>query len=431
MKNRKGFTLVASVIATLCVGIMLAAMFDSVAQNINMAAKQCDTVRAYYAAEAGLVRKFIELRRVTPYLGNISDHAFSIGTSRTGKYDASISCTNTGARFLQYRIISTGTCGAAVRTLTLDVTQTSFSRWGHITNKEETSSPRINWMMTGNSFEGPWHTNGQLHVFGDPIFYGPVTTGGSAIDYYSGTNNPDFQGGITLGVPQLQIPLAADCIGPIFAAAQLAYKFTHLPSDTGRTTIAFNADGTMDVVSFSKYSDSATHNIPMPPNGAIYVENPDGLNIFGKVSGNVTVGVDGPIFIRDNLTYADSTPTTTDMLGLIAKDNITITKKKLDNDDGPSDMRIDGYLVSVLGGIYNEDDGVDSIRNSITLFGGSTSELSGAFGHFSSSGTPINGFKNEIHKYDVRLLTQTPLYFPVQRDNTGRIVYIKVRWSCH
>jgi hypothetical protein len=158
----------------------------------------------------------------------------------------------------------------------------------------------------------------------------------------------------------------------------------------------------------------------LPANGAISVIGAD-LEISGTLKGNVTVGADGgDIIITDDLRYLnndpDSIPPSTDMLQLVASEDIEIGT--MDQDD----LEIDAYMVA-LGDSFEFDDYNSVSKGTLTVYGGIMQNYRGAVGVVSGD----HGYEKN-YRYDKRLATKAPLYSMPLTDSDGRIVYAKKLW---
>lgn len=229
--------------------------------------------------------------------------------------------------------------------------------------------------VTGDSINGPVHTNDALLINGSPTYNGTVETSwpscqpanGVATCYRDGGSaTPRFRKSI---VYSAQLDLQATVAGD---KAQATAGLSNGPPGclyTGPTRIVFKGDGTMDV--WSPYSQGTLNpscgtapitdkqNVPIPSNNVIYVQSvpqaqaaPAGtaacaagsigglpqsgdLNtnyqhcrdgdvwVEGTVKGRVSVASENNIVITDNLTYAGGL-SGSDVLGLLATNYVQV-----------------------------------------------------------------------------------------------------------
>ena len=125
----------------------------------------------------------------------------------------------------------------------------------------------------------------------------------------------------------------------------------------GNATIVFNPNGTVTIT--PEGEDSYT--VPMPPNGAIFVDGD--ATVSGTVKGRCSVGASDDIYIGGNIRY--STPPRTnkkttippdyapDALGLIAHNDILIPRSTF---NAHHHLRVDAAMLAVNGSFGVADD---------------------------------------------------------------------------
>lgn len=415
---KKGFALVFTLVILLIIIAIIASFIVIALGDLSLANRMANTTRAYYLAEAGLSRKFAELRGGS--ISNISG-SITLSTGNTGNYSVTVTQTGGGA-FPTYVLTSTGTYRNASKRLQLTVRQVSYSRYIYLTDTETRSGSRI-WFIGVDIIRGPLHTNGQLNIVDNPTFEGPVSTVSSSINYYHGPpplDNPDFRESLTLGAPRIQLPEASYILTGINEAANNGGLYL-----TGNTTITFLSNGTMNVTNTAM--SWSNQNMSLPANGAIFVNNGN-INLSGILAGQVTVGNQGSgknIYILNNILYANdprTDPSSTDMLGIVSGNNVIISSS------APNNLEIDGYILALNKSFYLENY-ASGMKGTLTLFGGITQDERGPVGTFNSStGQKASGYTKD-YVYDERFQNTAPAYFPPARDADGRIVYLKTLWA--
>jgi len=420
MKKNKGFVLLFT-LAILLLFILIATTFFVVTSNeLSMAHSVSNSLRAYYIAEAGLARKFMDLRS-----GSVSSvfEIFTLAPGDSGSYSAAVTPVDLG-RFSTYRIDSTCTYRGMNKRLSLTVRQVSFARYGYLSNNENGLFWGVLepiWFVTRDTLRGPLHTNDRLNISGNPIFEGAVSSVSPTINYYHGgppNDNPDFRESLTLGAPRIQLPSSAELIGAIMTAAQ-EHGGLFL---TGNTAITLLPGRTMNITNEAMAWDN--QNVPAPSNGVLFVSG-GYVEIAGIVDGQLTVGTNGNIYITGNLLYNTSplvNPSSTDMLGLVSQNNIYVDA------DAPYNLEIDAYIVALNTSFAVENYNV-GLKGILTICGGITQESRGPVGTFNSrTNSKVSGYTKNYY-YDERLVNAAPPYFPPARDENGRIVYLKVLWE--
>ena len=411
--KRKAFAIVYTLLFILVL-ITIMAVFSGIAYNgLAMAKTAGDTTRAYYIAEAGLAKKFMDLRS-----GNASSTSgiFTIASGNSGTYSVAVA----GAAPI-YTLTATGTYRNAHKTVTLVVKQMSYARFSYLSNDEDNifwNGTQPIWFTTGDDLKGPVYTNDRFNISGNPIFEGPVSSVGTAINYYHGgppVDNPDFRDSLTLGAPVVQMPAFTNDVKT--RAQQTGGVYL-----TGNSTVILLANGTMNVTNSAQHWTN--HNIALPANDALFVSG-GYVNISGILNGQLTVGTDNNIYVVNNILYhvdPNVDPTSTDLLGLVSQNNVYVDSL------APFNVMIDAYIIAMNTSFAVED--YDSaLKGTLTINGGITQLRRGPVGTFDANlNQKVSGYTKN-YNYDARLENMAPPYFPPATDTNGRILYIKTSWS--
>lgn len=403
--------------------ILIIVTFSVIPYNELVAAENAGNyIRAYHIAEAGIAKKFMDLRS-TGSTTSLSEN-FTIVSGSTGTYSVTVD-TVQGGEFPAYRMTSLGTYKNRQRQISFTVKQISCARFAYLSNDEDMMSwggPQPIWFISGDIIRGPLHTNDRLNISGDPIFEGPVSSSGAAINYYHGgppNDNPDFRQTLSLGAPIIQLPSAAEIITNIRTQAQQP-EGLYL---TGDSIITLRANGTMDVTNAAKEWFSP-HNMPIPSNGALFV-NSGYADVSGVLAGSLTIGTTNSIYVVNNLLYNNdprTNPNSTDVLGLVAQNNVYVDK------NAPYDVEIDAYIVA-LNTSFGVENYYGALKGTLSLYGGLTQYRRGPVGTFNgATGTKVSGYTKN-YSYDSRFQDTAPPYFPPARDSDGRIIYIKILYT--
>jgi hypothetical protein len=222
--------------------------------------------------------------------------------------------------------------------------------------------------VTGDTINGPLHTNDTISVNGNPRFNGKATTAYTGAmsctasasftwRWYglSGcSDRPVFQTGDPEPVPILPLPSTNTAIKA--ETDRTAGKTGCLYN--GPTRIVLNSSGTMTVTSpfttSSAYAACVGTNVALPTNGVIYVQNVpstqtatcsgsqnrlgypisgdvtdygcrDGdVFVSGTLRGRLTIAAENNIVIVANTTYQTTGAASTDMLGLVANQFVQV-----------------------------------------------------------------------------------------------------------
>jgi len=149
------------------------------------------------------------------------------------------------------------------------------------------------------------------------------------------------------------------------------------------------------------------------PDGVIYAQGMD-LRLQGTVQGNYSVVSDGNIYLDGDIVYntnPNTNPNSTDLLGIVAQNNVIMT----DNAANHNNINIDAAIYCQNGSFTAQNYDTRPPSGNINLLGGITQNIRGAVGTFSTnwSGQEVidSGF-NKIYRYDKRLKHMFPPAFP-------------------
>lgn len=313
-------------------------------------------------------------------------------------------------------ITSQGTYNGSTHVVRIILKPSNFSKFAYFMNLFGGGYK----FATGDTIWGPFHTNGKLTTVGSPVFMGKASAK-LGIKMFS-PKDPKFYGGFESGV---DIPFEFDTAGIMSAAASGGKLYSGDPLDV---RLVFNDDATITystkLTSSSTWTpDSTVALSTFAPNGVIW--NAKGnLYVSGTVNGQYTIGVglssgvgSGNIHIEDDIVYRSDPiddPDCTDMLGLIAGNNLVIDNTTANHND----VSIHATIYSAKGGFNVEDLNSFPPAGSLYLAGGIIGYQNQSIGKH-SGGELTNGFNLKL-KYDERFMITSPPMFPV--TNTFEIV---------
>jgi len=480
LRQNKGFALIFSLIFLFMIISFMAVFILAVANGVSIANRTANLKKAYYVAEAGLADAYERItvagvNYVPPSNGltyipsaTTDNGIYAVGTG-SGSYNVTVTVSMVPR--LNYTLTSVGTFGNESKTLQLKMTWASFSKYAYWSQTEINPTYGVLWWVGAPGLEmltnGPVQTNGQLNIFGNPTFTGAVTeanlplingvlqsyTTSNTPNYYYGQgtsgleSNPNviFTAGITNDAPPVTLP-AQNTLTNINAAATANNQGLVL---TGTSSVIFNPTGTITVtgnVINSNCTTTTTYNnttINAPANGIVYVQSTstipkcnsnaaDGnVTVRGTVSGQLTVAADQNIYISGNVAYNSDpriNPASTDMVGLVANDNITVIQASAFANEGPK-LEMSGVLVA-LQGSFQVDNWWTYMGNATTAvmdqYGSLINYVCGATGEMDMSGNLLGGW-NQIQSYDSRLSNSAPPGFPpLVNNSTGGVSYSKL-----
>ena len=430
MKTKKGFALIFTLLIALVIMAIIISLTAIASGDLSLAKRTTNTIRAYYLAEAGLSRKFAELRGDNK--SDIANAVVTLSPGNTGNFAVAVKQIGAGV-FPTYTLSSTGTYPAingVSKTIVLTVRQITIARYIYLTNLEMRSGSPI-WFISDDIVRGPLHTNGQINIYADPTFEGPVSSVSSSINYSRGPpplDNPDFQSTLTLGAPRIQLP----AIGDIITGIKNAAKQTDGLYFTGDTTVTLISNGTANITNDGRGLTGVAnagqrwtgHNVPLPANQALFVNNGN-VDMSGILAGQLTVATNGNIDIVNSILYNSdprTNPNSTDMMGLVSQNNVIVDSA------APYNLEIDAYILALNTSFYVENY-ASGLKGTISLYGGVTQVERGAVGTFNAgTGQRSSGYKKD-YNYDERFKDVAPAYFPPAKDANGRILYLKTLWQ--
>ncbi len=295
--------------------------------------------------------------------------------------------------------------GSMDRQITVMLRSESFSRYSYFTDLETQPSGSPIWFTTRDHFEGPVHSNDQFHIAGNPQFDGLVSSAATSLSYLNGgppNDNPTFNGGLRLNASRINLPIS---VAPLRAAAAGGGLWFE-----GNTTITMQNNGTMLVT--NPVRSWTNVQVPAPVNGAVFV-NRGNLTISGVTKGQLTLGCSNDIVVANNVTYntdPKSDPTSRDVLGLVAEQNVVISQS------APSDVTIQAAVLALNESVTVENWWQGPPRGTLTVLGGMVQKRRGPVGTFDpNTGLQRSGYSKH-YMYDTRFTDIAPPYYPTTSD---------------
>lgn len=308
-------------------------------------------------------------------------------------------------------IVSEGTYAGVTKTIIVDLQPSNFAKFGNYYASMVTAIP-----ATGDVFDGPFHVEGNLQVYGSPVFNGKATASGS-LQQVGPSGAPVFNGGFQSGV---SVPMQFDTAGmrtnadKIFKGPGTKGIDVQITFNNTQMTYATRQQGS------SSWSSNTTVNIStIAPNGKIYI---DGGNLYvsGTLDASLTISATtnghsgyGNIYQTNNIQYTSNptlNPSSNDMLGLIAEQNIRIQSNGSTTN---RDIVTQASMFSMNGNIGPDDNLAtgQSTLHDWKILGGLIAHDVRVTANYDYSGNPINGLRFR-HTYDTRFLTSVPPGFP-------------------
>ncbi len=432
-----GYALVSAVILAIAIAIVATAFLSLSGQETRATQSDLDSQRAFWLAEAGKDRALRYLTHMTrPPEVELTIYQDQPGPDG-GSY--TVACLADTAAHYQvekaFMLDCVGHFGLRERRIRERIRMTSFAQYAYFTDNEQAPGGGAIWFFSTDVIEGRLHSNGVLHIAGNPRFLDPVTSASDHmlgyLNYWVsdptgwpvGGNNPYFAQGFTLDSPQILLPTQTldlrqeATTGGLYLAPESEVEL----GVTG-TPNPIPAPGWLRCRSVSPPNSPWTSvRISTLANKVVYCSA--NLHVKGVLDGELTVASALDVRIEDNLTYQGSNaqgaplPGCDDLLGIVAGNNVVF----VENAANQSDLIIDGVLMALNTSITAENYGHGSPRGTLTIYGGLIQKYRGPVGTFSGS-TIVSGYQKNYH-YDQRVTARTPPAFPL----TG--VYQEVAWS--
>ena len=329
-----------------------------------------------------------------------------------GSYTVTVNVLNAFTNTRQ--IVSVGSYEGYTDTVFVTLQPSSFAKYAYFSGFEGTST--IFW-VTGDTVWGPLHTQDKMTINGDPVFNGKVTTKDKLV--ITGYSNPQFNGGYQSGV---DIPIPGDGTANLKAMADNGGV-----DFTGHDTVYVTFAG--DSIKY-KYSYNSPYNSALgsslAPNGTIFASGAT-LRIQGTVKGKYSIGCSGVttgsghhtttnggnVYLDGDIVYNTDPrkdPTSTDLLGIVAQNNVLIT----DNSTNTGDINIQASVYAETGGFGAENYDTRSLNGTINVYGGITNYNRLPVGTFTTHGSKTimtSGFLKN-YRFDNRFMVVSPPGFP-------------------
>lgn len=331
--------------------------------------------------------------------GSFSDGTYSISTSAYNRFGL----TDT-------LLMAIGKYDDVTDTVQVLLSPYSFTKYAFFSVIES----NVYW-ITGDTMWGPYHTESKMFISGRPVFYGKVTTRlGTNPRLPSRNAKPYFYGGYQSGV-SINLP---NSLSTLQTASQGGKVFSNPGSGSYDVYLTFNSNGTVTYKDNTMSADTTVPLSTLAPNGVIYISKGN-AHVQGVLDGKATVVADGSsghgygnIYIDGDITYKDNpqTGSSSDMLGLVANNNVTISETS----PPMQNVHIDAGIFARTGsfGYQGYNDASAGPLGKIYLYGSITNYQRGDVGQFSQFSGQLSSGYLKNYKYDDRFSTSAPPYFP-------------------
>jgi len=273
-----------------------------------------------------------------------------------------------------------------------------FSKFAYYSESEGSGI----WWMDKDTVFGPFHTQDKLRISGKPTFYGKVSTL-KGIEKKDKSSSANFYGGYESGV---DLPIPTDGVASVKTEADKG-GLTIDKKDT--VYVTFQSDSIKIKYTFKGLETSYLAS-SFSPNGVIFIKDAKAVRLKGTVKGEYTLASDkGDIYLDDNIVYNTdprTNPNSTDVLGIVAKNDVIVTENAANNNN----ININASIYCEAGSFGAENYSKRPVSGIINLLGGIIQKERGAVGTFSGSKVTAGFSKN--YRYDERLLVTYPPAYP-------------------
>lgn len=328
-----------------------------------------------------------------------------------GSYTVELKDTMTDKKL----IIASGTFRDSTKQIRVLLQPSNFAKYGNFYNTFTTTAA-----ATGDTFDGHFHSNDYVSVYGNPVFLGK-TTSKNGLKKWINPSNPEFHGGFETGIEiPLEFPIgdldaAASSDGHIFQSTNPAKPFIEVDLEYLGTDVKYKTRIGNGSSWDAWGSDTTVPLSSLSPNGLLLVKKGN-LYLEGTLDGRSTIAVSeegagssyGNIYIEDDIVYNEdprTNPGSNDMLGLIPERSVEVT---FDNSRGDLDIHASMYMKKEGLQIKNYSS-YSSIHN-MNILGGVIAQKPYATAQYSGT-TPVKGYRF-IHDFDERFLLDMPPHFP-------------------
>jgi hypothetical protein len=321
-----------------------------------------------------------------------------------GTFSVSVNTVVNGTDSSRIQIVT----GAAYQNLTdtikILLQPSLFSKFAYFCENEPSG---IYW-ATGDTVWGPYHSNTKLYVDGNPVFNGKVTTL-NGLSEQSGSH-PLFNGGYQSGI-SITMPTS---LSNLQAKAQQAGGGFYSATSTD-FYLTFNSNGTVTYRSGTSGAWTTQSLTSFAGTNKVVVINGANIHVKGVLSGQVTIAAlssntsNGMVWIDSSVSYNNNpltNPSSTDMLGICATNNIMITSNA-NNNNPAKGVTIQASMFSQNGGFGADSATTKVPSGAIHLLGGISQDTRQAVGVVGGT----HGYSKSYY-YDTRMLVTAPPCFP-------------------
>ncbi len=417
-RGERGASLIAVMALTTAVLLIGTALFIFGTAEHDLVTYQAEEAKAFYLAEAGIQRTkaylTAKMNHTPPqYPANGSFTGEGLGD---GEYATTfVSTGGSSPALTEYDVVSVGEVNGVKSEIHVTIGKETFAKYLWFTNQ----SNAFRCFTTNDRLDGQVHSNSWIRINGDPWFGDTVTTTKDGILMFP-WSEPTFEKGYEIGVDRIPVPNRNKLRTELRSGAQSGgLLLGNLSGTKARYEIILARNGADGFLSYRSYTKHGHHYVYSgwsdvnlaTLNGLVWAEETVWLE--GTLDGRLTIGSEGDICIRDDVIYLDSTPGSgpnancDDMLGLVARGNIIVSRTAANNND----CEIHAAMIALQSSFEVEDPLLGSPRGDLIVYGSITQRSWGRVCMFEVAGWIIHGYSREYH-YDPRMKSEAPPFYP-------------------
>lgn len=366
-----------------------------------------------------------------------TDYSWRDGFNNLSLMNGSADVSLTAQGVFRLLITSTGTYNGESVTVNVMMQRDPFSKYSYFTDIEPTI-----YFISGDTLNGPVHTNGTMHIQGSPVFNGMVTSpniweGSGWNGAHTSTDNPEFKKGSDFSHDP--VPLPTDVPDLVNNASSGGLKFNE------PINVEFNSNGTASISTGTwkdrgykciqrsggkclfgyyipahmEWSTATIYDISHTASFNGVISSSEDVYVKGELNGEITLHSEKDVRISGDITYADDptqNPNSDDMLGIVSGGDVVV-ESDADRDHGNSDLTIQASIMAMGSSFRVEGYNDHRNRGQLRLLGGLIQKERGPVGLVNGSGF------SKRYTYDDRFLDKTTPGFP--RENLYSLVYWK------
>jgi len=217
--KQNGFALIATLIFVFVISTMGLALLSLTSNEVKLSVLQKESTDSFYLADSGAERAISWLEKQEGPPNTIPapfDGTVDIGGLGGGYYNITIVPDFSTAEFQrEYMITSTAHSGDSEsrRTVETRIKVESFAGFAYFSDTEVMPDGTKIWFRTGDVIGGKMHSNDLIHISGEPLFMGKLTTSEDHIEYMYNeyrtdldyNDFPNFEDGFALSADPIDL----------------------------------------------------------------------------------------------------------------------------------------------------------------------------------------------------------------------------------